>query len=69
MIPYRFLPPAEVEMTEASLFYEAATPGLGTNFLDDVQQGIDSLREYPNQGTCNRTQFKKDPSTQISVSV
>jgi hypothetical protein len=29
MIGYRFLSPAEEEMTEASLFYDAASSGLG----------------------------------------
>ena len=37
MIGYRLLPPAEEEMTEAVLFYEAATAGLGYDFLDDIQ--------------------------------
>ncbi len=41
MIPYRFLHPAEDEMTEASQFYEAAASGLGSDFLDDVQRGIE----------------------------
>jgi len=35
MIGYRFLLPAEEEMTEASVFYEAAAPNLGVDFLDD----------------------------------
>jgi hypothetical protein len=34
---YRFLPPAEEELTEASLYYEAASSGLGQEFLDDLQ--------------------------------
>ena len=38
MIGYRFLSPAEDEMSEAAVFYEAASVGLGTDFLDDVQQ-------------------------------
>jgi plasmid stabilization system protein ParE len=50
MIGYRFLSPAEEEMSEASLFYEAATSGLGKDFLADVQQVIDRLREYPKSG-------------------
>jgi plasmid stabilization system protein ParE len=50
MIGYRFLSPAEEEMTEASLFYEAASNGLGSDFLDDVQQAVDRLREYPQTG-------------------
>ncbi|HKO45898.1 MAG TPA: type II toxin-antitoxin system RelE/ParE family toxin [Pyrinomonadaceae bacterium] len=50
MSGYRFLSPAEEEMTEASLFYDAASSGLGSDFLDDVQQAIDRLREYPESG-------------------
>ena len=47
MIPYRLLPPAEEEMIEAALFYEAAAGGLGDDFLDDVQHAIDSVRDHP----------------------
>ena len=50
MIPYRFLSPAEEEMTEAALFYEAASNGLGSDFLDAVQTAIDRLRDYPHFG-------------------
>lgn len=50
MIGYRFLPPAEEEMTEASLTYEAASTNLGDDFLDDVQRVIDALREFPSLG-------------------
>ena len=50
MIGYRFLSPAEEEMSEASLFYDAASSGLGRAFLEDVQLAIDRLREYPRAG-------------------
>jgi hypothetical protein len=50
MIPYRFLDPAEEEMNEASSYYEAASNGLGFDFLADVQFSIDSLCEYPSLG-------------------
>ena len=44
MTAYRFLSPAEEEMTEAALFYESRSGGLGSDFLDDVQQeSIDCL--------------------------
>jgi len=43
MIGYRFLLPAEEEMTEASIFYEAATSGLGAGFLDEVQRLVNIL--------------------------
>jgi plasmid stabilization system protein ParE len=50
MIGYRFLSPAEEEMTAAALFYDAASSGLGNDFLDDVQQAINSLSAYPQAG-------------------
>ena len=37
-------------MTEASVFYEAASVGLGFDFLDDVQRVIDTIREHPELG-------------------
>jgi toxin ParE1/3/4 len=50
MIGYRFLLPAEEEMSEASVFYETTSPGLGSDFLDDVQRVVDTLREHPELG-------------------
>jgi plasmid stabilization system protein ParE len=50
MIGYRLLLPAEEEMTEASVFYEAASIGLGSDFLDDLQRVVDDLREHPTLG-------------------
>jgi|SRR5215813_12133350 len=50
MIGYRFLSAAEKEMTEAVLFYDAASRGLGNDFLDDIQQAIQKLREHPHSG-------------------
>ena len=38
MTAYRFLWPAEEEMTEAAVFYESRSGGLGSDFLDDVQR-------------------------------
>lgn len=50
MIGYQFLSAAEEEMIAAALFYEAVAVGLGSDFLDDVQQAIDGLRQYPKSG-------------------
>ena len=50
MIDYRFLLPAEEEMTEAAVFYEAASPRLGSDFLGDVQRGVDLVRGQPSIG-------------------
>jgi plasmid stabilization system protein ParE len=50
MIGYSFLLPAEEEMTEASVFYEAATSGLGAGFLDEVQRLVKVLCKHPELG-------------------
>lgn len=50
MIGYRFLSIADEEMSEAAVFYESRTFGLGEDFLNDVQQVIARLRVYPKAG-------------------
>lgn len=47
MTGFRYLPPAEEEMTEAAIFYEEQSQGLGAEFLDDVQRTIDRLQDNP----------------------
>ena len=59
MTPYRFLWPAEEEMTEAAVFYESRSGGLGSDFLDDVQRAIDRLSDYPNSGEPIDSRFKR----------
>ena len=59
MIGYRFLPPAEEEMTEAALFYELARPGLGALYLDDVQHALDIVRERPYLGVAVAHGFRR----------
>jgi plasmid stabilization system protein ParE len=56
---YRLLPPAEEEMTEAALFYEAANAGLGDDFLDDIQHAIDTIRERPDLGPAVAPGFRR----------
>jgi plasmid stabilization system protein ParE len=56
---YRLLPPAEEEMTEAALFYEAANAGLGDDFLDDIQHAIDTIRERPELGPMVASGFRR----------
>src|SRR5262245_54001051 len=59
MIPYRFLSPAEEEMSEAALFYETAANGLGNDFLDDVQRAIETLSNYPEVGEPVDAEFRR----------
>lgn len=44
MIGYRFLAGDEEGRSEAALFYEAASAGLGRDFLDDVAHALNRLR-------------------------
>lgn len=50
MIGYRFLFLADDEVSEAAVFYESRCIGLGSDFLDDVQQAVDRLRVHPETG-------------------
>jgi plasmid stabilization system protein ParE len=59
MIGYRFLAPAEIEMTEASAFYEAASFGLGAEFLDEIQRVIEIVREHPHLGRSIDREFRQ----------
>jgi len=59
MTTYRFLSPAEEEMTEAALFYESSSGGLGNDFLDDVQRAVDRLSDYPHSGERINSNFRR----------
>ena len=65
MIGYRFLSPADEEMTEASVFYEAATFGLGADFLAEIQQVINALREHPQLGQIHRYRTKTSRASSL----
>lgn len=59
MTPYRFLWPAEEEMSEAALFYELSVDGLGSDFLDEVQRAVDRLSDYPHSGEPIDLEFRQ----------
>jgi plasmid stabilization system protein ParE len=50
MIAYRFLTPADEELSEAAKFYEAHSIGLGSDYLNEVQAAIDLVCEFPELG-------------------
>ena len=45
-----FLDPAEEEMLEAAAYYEMQAPGLGGDFLAEVQYAVQRIAEYPESG-------------------
>ena len=59
MTPYRFLSPAEEEMTEAAVFYESRSARLGSEFLDDVQRAINRVSDYPYYGELIDLRFRR----------
>ncbi len=42
-----FHPLAEQELNEAASYYNAASPGLGTTFLDEVEHAVKQILEHP----------------------
>ena len=38
---------AQLELDDASEYYEFETPGLGAQFRDEIKHGIRRIREYP----------------------
>jgi hypothetical protein len=64
-VNYRFLTPAQVELAEAVDFYEDAVPGLGLEFLDEVEKTISRIKLHPeawnpisgNQRRCRMRRF------------
>ena len=60
-------------MTEAAVFYESREPGLGSEFLDDMQRTVDRLLRNPLLGQSispvfRRTLFSRFPFSLIYVS-
>lgn len=51
MIGYRFLSTALTEASDAALFYEKESGGLGTKFLDAIDITIEKLRKFPTIGS------------------
>lgn len=47
----RLRPEAEQDVAEAALWYEANEPGLGAQFVDQVQAAINTIAEQPNAFT------------------
>ena len=43
----KILPAAQLELTEAALWYESQQPGLSAFFLDSYEQTLDYISQYP----------------------
>lgn len=41
---------AEIEINEAADFYDLTSPGLGNEFLDEIQHAIEDIGQFPEAG-------------------
>lgn len=48
MKPVVFLPGAEREMIEATMYYESQAPGLGVDYLWELENSVQAISESPN---------------------
>lgn len=46
-----FLPAAREELFAAAEYYEAASPGLGAEFVEDVERAVGRLSTFPKHGS------------------
>jgi plasmid stabilization system protein ParE len=46
-VTYRFLSPAQEEIQEAAQFYDARVPGLGADFLEELDAAIQRILQFP----------------------
>lgn len=54
---YRFLSPAQRELAEAIAYYDRAVPGLGLEFLEEVERTVSRI---PCLGGLPLTRFLRD---------
>ncbi len=52
---------AQVELDDASEYYELGVPRLGSRFREEVKRGIRIIREYPNAWAKERRCEKVPP--------
>jgi plasmid stabilization system protein ParE len=50
-VTYRFLSPAESELVAAAEYYDRAVPGLGLEFLNEVERTIGRILHHPEAWT------------------
>ena len=59
MKPVEFLASAEQEMRESAQYYETRVPGLGKEFLNQIERATDRIAEYPEAGVRIRGETRR----------
>ena len=50
---------AEIEINEASDFYDLESPGLGTVFINEIQENFEKILEFPEASELIRDRVRK----------
>lgn len=50
---------AEVEIDEAANFYDIASPGLGSTFIDEIEHTIRNISEFPEAAPLVRGRIRR----------
>jgi len=64
-----FHPLADQELTDAATFYEHAEPGLGAEFLDEIERLLTILEIHPNVGRPTPQYLRMAPTRRFPYSV
>ena len=60
---------AESEIDEAANFYDIASPGLGSVFIDEIEHTIQSISEFPEAAPLVRGRVRKRIVTKFPYSL
>jgi len=60
---------AEAEIDEAAGFYDVASPGLGSMFIDEIDRALRSIAEFPEAAPLVRGRVRKRPITKFPYSL
>ena len=64
---YRFLTPALAEIRAAAVFYEERVPGLGADFLDEVDATMERILVFPEAWGSLGGRYRPLPFETVSV--
>lgn len=64
-----FHPLASSELTDAAVFYEGQAPGLGGDFLDEVERLVGLVSSYPDLGHQQPGEIRTIPARRFPYTV
>jgi len=60
---------AEAEINEAADFYDIRSPGLGNEFIDEIQRAIGRISQFPEAAPLVRGRVRKRPIAKFPYSL